>query len=166
MGVNATQDLTPSILAAIPMVRALARPYRHTRLGYDDAVGAGNLALVTSARHHDPSRGDFTSYAACRVTGAMKDALRAMRGNRTHPDCEVLVSDDELVEHGAVYDPEELDSDIYHAVRRLLPADRDVVLMRLAGYGTCEIAHMLGVSQGRISQRMKRVRRQLVEMRP
>lgn len=70
------------IRAHLPLVHHLVRDLlgripSHVRR--DELVSAGLLALVTSAKSFDPSRGViFARYAAIRVRGALADELRSM----------------------------------------------------------------------------------------
>jgi RNA polymerase sigma factor FliA len=66
----------------LPLVHHLVRDLlgripSHVRR--DELVSAGMLALVTSAKSYDPSRGViFARYAAIRIRGALADELRSM----------------------------------------------------------------------------------------
>jgi DNA-directed RNA polymerase specialized sigma24 family protein len=52
-------------------------------------------------------------------------------------------------------------TDVHAAIKCLDPTDREVVLLVLAGHRSRDIAPMMGVSESRIAQRMRRVRHQL-----
>ena len=70
------------IRSHLPLVHHLVRDLlgripSHVRR--DELVSAGMLALVTSAKSFDPSRGViFARYAAIRIRGALTDELRSM----------------------------------------------------------------------------------------
>jgi len=150
------------IVAALPLVHGLARRYRRGSLGYDDAVGAGSLALVIAASSYEPARSpSWTGYASRRVRGAMSDAQRSLRGTRTYPDQEVLVDPEEMAARFSGESEMCDGSDIYEGIRRLAPPDRTLVLLTVAGHRQVEIARMLAVTPSRVSQRMARVRARL-----
>ena len=152
----------PDIAGSMPMVKALARKYRETPLGYDDAVGVGNLALVTASLVFDASKGvPFGAYASFRVRGAMTDALRCWRGTQKLPDQEVPMSHEEMACRFVVEQPMCDGADVHAAIRCMDSTDREVVMLVLAGHRACDIAPMMGVSESRIAQRMSRVRRVL-----
>lgn len=162
IGLATPGAMSIDIAESMPMVKAFARRYRETSLGYDDAVGVGNLALVTASLTFDSSKGvPFGAYASFRVKGAMADALRTMRGTQKLPDQEVPMEHEEMAVRFSV-EPKMCDAtDIHAAIRRLNPIDRTVVMLVLAGHRSRDIAPMMGVSESRIAQRMSRVRKQL-----
>jgi RNA polymerase sigma factor (sigma-70 family) len=151
------------ILEGMEMVRRMAARYRHTPLGYDDAVGAGSLALVEAARRFDPALGvPFAGFAFLRVRGALADACRA-GGRRGRTDHEVVVCDpDSLCEIGdrRVARPEAR-LDVLAAIFRLRRRLRVVLLRHACGEPSCEIAADLGVSESRVSQLLAMARRRV-----
>jgi len=150
------------IVAALPLVHGLARRYRRGSLGYDDAVGAGSLALVIAASSYEPARSpSFTGYASRRVRGAMSDAQRSLRGTRTYPDQEVLVDPEEMAARFSVEPEMCAGADLLAALRRLPPREREMVLLIAAGHPTGLVAERYGVSISRISQRMTTARARL-----
>jgi len=54
------------ILKGMDMVRRMVRRYRHTPLGYEDAVGAGSVALVEAGRRFDPDLGVLAAVSKLR----------------------------------------------------------------------------------------------------
>jgi RNA polymerase sigma factor (sigma-70 family) len=150
------------ILEGMDMVRRLAARYRRTPLGYDDALGAGSVALVEAARRFDPGLGvPFGGYAFLRVRGAMKDACRP-GGRGVRPDQEVLCEPEALCSVGdrSVLRPE-AHLDVLTAVSRLRRRLRTVLLRHACGVPSCEIAADLGVSESRVSQLLAMARRRV-----
>jgi RNA polymerase sigma factor FliA len=149
------------ILEGMDMVRRMAGRYRHTPLGYDDAVGAGSLALVEAARRFEPDLGvPFAGFAFLRVRGALADACRS-GGRRGRADHEVVVCDpDTLCEVGdrRLQRPEAR-LDVLAAVAGLRRRLRLVLLRHACGEPSCEIAADLGVSESRVSQLLAMARR-------
>lgn len=150
------------ILEGMDMVRRLATRYRRTGLGYDDALGAGSVALVEAAQRFDPELGvPLGGFAFLRVRGAMADACRSgSRGAR--PDREVLCEPDDLC---AVGDRRALRPearlDVLTAVSRLRHRLRTVLLRHACGVPSCEIAADMGVSESRVSQLLALARRRV-----
>lgn len=81
---SAPVDPTPDelIRANLPLVRHLVNELVQripSHVNRDDLVSAGMVALVTSARSFDASRGvPFARFAAIRIRGALTDELRTM----------------------------------------------------------------------------------------
>jgi RNA polymerase sigma factor (sigma-70 family) len=150
------------ILEGMDMVRRLAARYRRTALGYDDALGAGSVALVEAARRFDPSLGvPFAGYAFPRVRGALADASRA--GSRgTLLDHEVPCEPAELCyvgDRNALRPEARLD--LLAAVSRLRRRLRAVLLRHACGVPSRQIAADLGVSESRVSQLLSLARRRV-----
>ena len=150
------------IVDGLSMVRRLARRYRNTPLGYDDAVGVGSVALVEAARRFDPDNGaPFLGYAFLRVRGAMSDACRSGRtgGRRDRevpcdPESLCLVGDlRSLRPEGPI--------DLMTAVKRLRRRLRTVLVRHAAGVPHRQIADDLGVSESRVSQLLTLARRRV-----
>jgi RNA polymerase sigma factor FliA len=150
------------ILEGMDMVRRMAGRYRNTPLGYDDAVGAGSLALVEAARRFDPGLGvPFAGFAFLRVRGALADACRS-GGRRGRADQEVVCDPDTLCDVGdrRVLRPEAR-MDVLAAVARLRHRLRAVLLRHACGEPSCEIAADLGVSESRVSQLLAMARKRV-----
>jgi RNA polymerase sigma factor (sigma-70 family) len=151
------------ILEGMDMVRRMAARYRHTPLGYDDAVGAGSVALVEAARRFDPDIGvPFPGFAFPRVRGALADACRAGGKGARRDEREVVCDPDTLCEVGdrRVLRPEAR-LDVLAAVSRLRRRLRMVLLRHASGEPSCEIAADLGVSESRVSQLLATARRRV-----
>ena len=91
----------------LPMVKRMARRYKNTPLGHEDAEGIGYLALVEAARSWDPDVGcPFVAYANRCVKFAMVDAVRFRGGKRraARPEWEVAMDRDETAERFSVED--------------------------------------------------------------
>ena len=147
---SATEE---QILEGMDMVRRMAARYRKTPLGYDDAVGAGAVALVEAGRRFDPGLGvPFAGYAFLRVRGAMADACRSDRRG-VRPEAEVLCDPGDLCE---VADrrvhAHEVRLDVLVAVAGLRRRLRSVLLKHACGMPNRQIADELGVSESRVSQ--------------
>jgi RNA polymerase sigma factor FliA len=88
----------PSVTDHLGLVKKLAYRFaRHRRLDLaaletDDLVSLGTEALIDAARRFDPARGaSFSTFAYCRVHGAMLDAIRAggcYHGRQAHEGAE------------------------------------------------------------------------------
>lgn len=141
------------IVAALPMVYALARRYRHAALGYEDAVGAGSLALVEAASSYESGRGaSFTTFASYRVRGAMSEAQRRWHGTRKLPSRETTLDAAEW-QRFSCEGPSCERLDFYRTLRGLREPRRTTVFLRMAGHKTMDIAAGDGVSASAISQR-------------
>jgi RNA polymerase sigma factor for flagellar operon FliA len=55
---------------------ARKRASRHPAIDLDEMIGEALVALVEAAKRYDPDRGDFKSFAARRINGAMLDRAR------------------------------------------------------------------------------------------
>jgi RNA polymerase sigma factor for flagellar operon FliA len=79
---NSAPDVAELVTAHLPLVGHLVREFSAripTHVDRDDLRSAALYALVTSARAFDPSRGaSFSSFAAIRIRGALRDELRAL----------------------------------------------------------------------------------------
>jgi RNA polymerase sigma factor (sigma-70 family) len=150
------------ILEGMDMVRRMAGRYRHTPLGYDDAVGAGSVALVEAARRFDPDLGvPFAGFAFLRVRGALSDACRS-GGRGARREQEVACDPDTLCEIGdrRLLRPEAR-LDVLAAVSTLRRRLRTVLLRHACGEPSREIAADLGVSESRVSQLLATARRRV-----
>ena len=156
-------DSVVDFIEVLPLVIAYARKYHNTRLGFDDAVGTGNLALVEAAQKFNPALGvPFGGYAERRVKGAMTDAYRKIHGTRTYPDQEVLISEEEWYLRFSSIDTPFYYADTINALSALCEEDQTVALFLMAGYRKHEVADIMGVSPSRISQRLQRVKEVLL----
>jgi len=153
------------ILEALPMVRRMASRYSRTRLGADDALGVGALALVEAGTRYDQRRGvPFTGYAFWRVRGAMRDAYRGRAGSTVGGvEAEVPCDPDVLAE--LVSNPVAAHSDgrldLLSAIACLSCRLRTVVLQHAAGVPHGEIARTLDVHESRVSQLLGTARARL-----
>ena len=150
------------ILEGMDMVHRLASRYRLTSLGYEDAVGAGSLALVEAAQRFDARFGvPFLGYASMRVRGAMADAFRA-GGRGARAEQEVPCDPGDLCEvvdrraHG-----HEARLDVLAAVAGLRRRLRAVLVRHACGVPHRQIADELGVSESRVSQLLTLARRRV-----
>jgi len=153
----ANQEL---VIYYMAIVKRMARKYRNTPLGRDDAEGVGCLALVEALRSYDPNFGvnlDYwvTHMVRCRMSGAARET----HGTRTMNNQEVLENDDWW---GA---NEQSTSDqhfnLYEALHRLEERIRLIVVLYMSGFHLVEIAVTLGVSESRVSQLLSKGRSQL-----
>lgn len=133
----------------------------------DDLISWGTIGLIQAVDRYDPARGRFSTFAAVRIQGAIRDALRALdpapRGARaTAPDdprfaaplpLAALAEGQEPTEDGA--EPRDV-----IAVARLRAAlgdlperERWVLALGYAGgWGDEQIGRALGVSTSRAVQ--------------
>lgn len=152
------------ILAALPMVRRLASRYARTRLGADDALGVGAVALVEASRRFDPRRGiPFAGYAFWRVRGALRDAHRVHAPGPGPETLEEPWDPDALAErvHDAGAGAPDGRLDLLGAVAGLNGRLRRVVVQHAAGVPHRVIARDLGVHESRVSQLLAAARRRL-----
>ncbi len=145
---------------AMSRVTLYARQYAKTPLGRDDAIGEGNLAVAELAQRFDRERGgNFTAVASSYIKWRMTDAARACRGTKNHPDMEEPMDGEKLAHHAA---PDHSSTtDIMRAVSNLSANDQRVVVLMMAGHSQVHIAEAAGVTEGRISQRLRRIRKEL-----
>lgn len=145
---------------AMGLVTLYARKYAKTPLGREDAVGVGNLAVAEMGAKFDRTRGiPFTAACACHVTWAMTDASRNVRGKKDHLGMEEPMADEKLAHHAAPNHSST--TDIMKAVSNLTTSDQRVVVLMMAGHSQVHIAEAAGVTEGRISQRLRRIRKEL-----
>ncbi len=152
------------VIEQLPSVRRMASRFRNSRLGYDDAFGAGSLALVESARRWDESSGvTFGAFASTRVRGAMLDALRGRQGRHIEFAYDTPVPDEEMAERfdDPRYTASVGDMDIRTAISHLNNRLRMIVLLVAGGHTNREISASLNVSESRVSQLMSKARTQL-----
>lgn len=146
----------------------------------DDMKQTAMLGLVQAARRYDPRHGvKFSTFAIPRIRGAVLDGLRASdwvpRGVREKSSvddfiptmqhfhaaspaendehCGEFLADTRAEEPGDVAAKEELKSRLAGAMLELPRQQRAVIMLRYyAGLRTKEIAKVLGVTDGRVSQ--------------
>lgn len=127
------------------IARQLRRP-RHVVI--DDLVSAGMVALVMAAGRFDDTKGvKFSSFAAHRIRGAMRDELRTM-ARRSMPS---------LVSQVAVSDPVTIDA--LDELSGLSREAKQIVRWLLEGYTMREVGERLGISESSVSLRVKQIRR-------
>ena len=147
------------ILDCLPMVRELARRHARTGLGYEDAYGAGCVAVCEAAERYDPAYGwSFWAFAQARVRGAIADAARNLHGSKRYLNAVDPVGD-------GVWDfpaPEDTNAlGICALLGDCAETDRWVAVMVAAGYRRTDIAASMGVSESRVSQRLNVVMRNM-----
>jgi RNA polymerase sigma factor (sigma-70 family) len=138
------------------VVRVLGFYPRDGHFDQEDLVGVGNIALLKAARSFNGT-GDFRTWAYPIVRGAVIDAFRVATGHRRVVKAgtvsidqpaytETLPAPDNVVELAARRER------ICQALNDPDKRKREIYIRRAAGQTDDEIAHVLGVTGGRISQ--------------
>ncbi|HUG16900.1 MAG TPA: sigma-70 family RNA polymerase sigma factor [Thermomicrobiales bacterium] len=144
--------------------------YARSRLGSaadaDDVVADTMLAAFEHLEHFDPARGAFSTWiftiARRKVIDHGRYHRRLRRLAARQQALAAPVSEDDSYECVA---RNEQDEAVRRTVRRLPPADRDVVALRYsAELSTDEIARVLDVSPAAARQRLTRARQRLKQM--
>ena len=146
------------ILSAMPAAKRLASRYTRSRLGREDALAVGYLAIVEGYRRFDPSRGvPFAGYVYRRVKGAMSDAQAALSDEPWDTDKIARQPDERVTDSDAKMDVER--------VMRTLSARNLTIFAAvcLLGYRQRDIAKVVGVSEQRVFQILKSCRRKVGE---
>jgi RNA polymerase sigma factor (sigma-70 family) len=149
----------PDPVALLPLVGGLARKYRSTPLGRDEAFGFGSLALVQAARRFDPDAGEFPTYAWHCVQGAMQHACRHYGQSRSRSVIEEPSGID--LDCGATHDHYFGTERILDRLAGLDRTEQTIAVLLAAGYRNDEIAAAWGVTKSRISQRLRTVKAHL-----
>lgn len=156
------------------LVRPAARRLSRTHQNTEELIGWGYIALVEAAQSWDPERGiPFRPYAQVLIKGAMIDAIRvatmplgyrtaaerkAPSGNRDF--CLDAGLQPGFIEKG--YECVESLDLMRWALAQLNPDERDLVFQCLIlGRPQAEIGAKLGLTNSRISQRLKAIRQKL-----
>lgn len=141
----------------------------------DDAMQEGFLGLLQAAQTYDPSRGSFMPYAASRIKGAVRDALRRddyLTRSRRQKANDGTVGEVERPKSLTEYD--KLDPRVFgscddgdiarrmtlHAAVGSVQGRNGTVLRRwLMGESQAAIGRSIGLSESRVSQ----IRRQVID---
>ena len=124
--------------------------------------GAGLMGLAEAASRFDPSKGvPFGAFAYRRVVGAMRDEVRSQSKCRNAHRIEVFcLEETEPIDIALVGSPSHCQViDFQMAAKKLSARDRFVILMRARGFTQYEISILLGVSESRICQIEKKIKR-------
>jgi RNA polymerase sigma factor (sigma-70 family) len=143
-------DLVPKV------VHVLGFYPRDGHLDQEDLIGVGNIALLKAAQSFNGT-GDFRTWAYPIIRGAVIDAFRVATGHRRVVKAskvsidqsaytETLPAPDNVAELAARRER------IRQALNDPDQRKREIYLRRAAGQTDEEIAHVLGVTGGRISQ--------------
>lgn len=127
---------------------------------FDDVVGEGRLGLVQAANTYDPKRGTFANWAVPRIRGAMLDYLRRwdmrVRSDQRNgrPAEYVPLDIDHKHPRPVLFDvrTETVDAVVNAACGATKPRAAVALDGRMQGYFTQEIADVMGVTEGRVSQ--------------
>lgn len=140
-------------------------------VGPDDAAAAALEGLCKAAGGYRPELGPFRPYARVRAIGALGDLARqastTTRAERAAGVTRPVVSLDAtrgLGDRGDLepgYDLVDADDTFAALVGRLPARERVVVLMLCDGWTQAEIADVLGLSAGRVSQIVTGIRGRL-----
>jgi RNA polymerase sigma factor (sigma-70 family) len=146
----------------------LDRIARQRFRGYADALSAGYLGLHDAARRFEPGRASFTTYATRRITGAIRDDIRAWH-KRQRP---VLVSYQDDDHHSPTPGPQqqtaerERKNQALSAVKTLPTSERRIIeLYYFDDLDLKATGSVLGLSESRVctlkNRALKRLREQL-----
>jgi RNA polymerase sporulation-specific sigma factor len=144
-----------------PLVVHIAKRFVRSSVPLDDLVGEGSIGLIRGLQTYDPARGPLGAHLAVCIKQAIIASLRRWRPWHPLPvdtDGEDQPIEDQRGETPCVSVEED---DERALVQRMLltlhPADRQFVEMHyLRGMATSEIAQAIGVSRGRVRQRLAR----------
>ena len=168
------------LAAHVGLVRHIVRKMGMDRIDHDEAVAIGLLAMVEAAPRYDPSRGQFSSFIAPRIRGAVIDEYRKLYGRKDHSMRPVLWSLDKLLQDAAGHEDMhtmlilsledtsvhwqewgESAVDTRKVMRRLRPRERVIVRQRAKGRTFKSIGDELGISESRVCQVLRKMRERI-----
>ncbi len=136
-------------------------------IGDEDIVQAGMLGLCYAANSHNEEKSEFSTYAYRAIRGFICKEFRARNKAKNSGaevvslDCKVSKDDEDSATLGDLIVGEsdvEL-VDVNEMFGELSPLDTQIMQLREQGYNNVQIAKIVGRSNERIGQRLRRLKR-------